>query len=128
MLGGQNDIVITLQQRDTDREGWLRAPVRAGPDIILWSLLNPGVPQSSISPKAQRDLARWAPDHIAEAPGGYHVLHGPTVQGQRLPDITVRVSRLAALLDIDCFIGYDFLTLFKEIRFATRTLQVTLMP
>jgi hypothetical protein len=78
-------------------------------------LLNTFTPISSVSASTATILEAFQ-CFGSHADRGY-LLQGLTIGGERLPDLRVRVSRAATLLDVDGMLGLNFLQQFATVRF-----------
>ena len=118
---------LTIQAR-RHPHGWLMIPV-ALPLLpgAFWELrlmLNSGRPQSALNARLGAVLA--AAGAVERFGGTAYRLNRPTVQGQALPPLVLRVSAGPGLLGLDGMLGLDFLDQFAEVQLDMRALRLTL--
>jgi hypothetical protein len=111
-------------QTHTHPNGWIMVPISV---CGVWHgefLLNTFTPVSSVSPTTTTMLEafRCLGSHADQR----HRLQGLIVGDVRLPDLPVRVSRAAALLDIEGMLGLNFLRQFTTVRFDVPSGTLTL--
>lgn len=87
-------------------------------------VLDTGSPLSSISEDMYRILLETA--GIGTVAGNGYVLRHPMIQGQRIDDLPVRLSRRVTRVGADGVLGIDFLGRFTEIHVHVPTLRLTL--
>ena len=114
---------IVIEVTPHPRYGWLMVPVQIPGDAVLDMALNPGVPRSSIGATVQHDLMMR--ELLPPVNQREYVLADAAIQGQRIPPLTVRVSRVR-LPGADGIIGLDFLAQFTDIHFHVPSFRLTL--
>ena len=88
-------------------------------------LPNPTSPRSLISVQARAELiGRRLLSADAVAP---HHLRDLKIQGQEIPDLLVRVARLAPLRELDGILGQDFFEQYREVRYDPRARRLILL-
>ena len=116
---------LTIQTRLHAVNWWIVIPVVILGIRELNMVLDTGAPFSAIS-DATYDLLVTA-GLIERRTDNWCILRGLVVQGQPVPDQTVRVSRRVSQARAEGVLGLDFLRQYAEIRFYTQTLRLTLI-
>ncbi|HVA19245.1 MAG TPA: hypothetical protein VMU55_03635, partial [Solirubrobacteraceae bacterium] len=96
-----------------------------GFDYVCDATINPGLAQSLLSEGAFADLVHW--DIVNPLEKRQCVLRDLKIQGQRLPDLSVRVSRATRRFGVDVVFGFDFFQNFIEARYDLRSNALTLV-
>ncbi len=105
------------------RRWWLLAPLHLDTHV-LWMVLDTGSPISSISEHTYASLA--GTDRIVRVGNDTYVLRSPTIQGQSIEDVQVRISSRVTQVGADGVLGLDFLGRFTEVYFHVPSLRLTL--
>lgn len=100
-------------------------PVTVRRSAHLLMVLDTGSPVSVISPVVLDDLLARGLVR-PEASSNRYVLTGLSVQGQPLPDLSVRVLPRLARIQVDGLLGLDFLRSFKAVHFHVDTFRLVL--
>ena len=117
------DVVVQLVLDRQNR--WFIVPVSVGPDYLLEMLPNPTSARSLISARAREQLVSRG--LLSPDTSSLHCLRDLKIQGQDVPDLMVRVARLAPLRELDGILGQDFFEQYREVRYDPRARRLTLL-
>jgi hypothetical protein len=124
VLGDAGRLIVQTILHTTN--SWILVPVHVSDYGAIDLVLDTGSPLSAISAQFFARLTRSGSlDQIA--PNRFR-LKALSIQGQRIADLTVRVSPRVTAVGADGVLGLDFLTRFREIRFDVPSLVLTLTP
>ena len=105
---------------------WITLGIAVGAELVdPYMVLDSASPVSVISPGARDELERQGLLPSSNQRNDYLLTH-LSVQGQPLPDITVRVLPRLTRLGVDGLLGLDFFQMFEEVCFRTQSLRLTL--
>ena len=122
MVGDASELSVQTYQHPVNRWIIVRFDIEGAGrrDMVL----DTGSPLSSVSVSMRDSLAEA---NRLEAVGpNRHMLRGLTVEGWRLPDLPVRLSRRVTQVGADGVLGLDFLAQFREICFDVASLKLAL--
>ncbi|HET7037729.1 MAG TPA: hypothetical protein VFI42_18770 [Thermomicrobiaceae bacterium] len=128
MPGDIGDVRIRLEFLPSLRKAGQPYPVvrlAVGLDIVWDATINPGVPQSLISRRAVGDLLYL--DAVRRLDQHHVLLQDLSIQRQRIPNITVRISPVSLSNELDVLLGFDFFRNYTEIRYHLADQLLTLI-
>jgi len=120
-LGPSAELQITTY---LDRHWWVIVPVEVAGVEVIEMVLDTGSPFSSVSEDTRRDLE--AKGLLEKRDERRYVLRDLRVQGQRIPDLNLRMSRRATQVGAAGILGIDFLGQYTDIHFHVPTMRLTL--
>ena len=102
---------------------WIMIPLEVGGDIVVDVVLSTYSPLSYVSERSRNTLVGLG---FGESVGDEQChLYNVSIQGQRIPDLSVRVRR-NVVPTADGILGLDFLNQFTDIHFHVPTMRLTL--
>jgi hypothetical protein len=114
---------LSIQGTLDTRTFWIIIPLIVG-DRSIRMVLDSGSPMSAVS---QSTLDKLFADGLVDpADGPTYVLPSPTIQGQVVPDLRVRLSRHVTRAGADGVLGLNFFGQFTEVHCHVPTLRFTL--
>lgn len=128
MPGNIGDIRIHLEFLPSRRRGgqpYPFVPLAVGLDIVWDATINPGASRSLISRRTVDDLLFL--DAVRRLDQHHVLLQDLSIQRQRIPDITVRISPVPLSNELDVLLGFDFFRNYTEIRYHLEDQLLTLI-
>ena len=119
-----SEIHVQAQRHPSDL--CIVVPLVAESAFTIFAVLDTGAPISAIRPSL---ASRLEADGLLD-PSGPPLrfrIRDLTADNQALPLIAFGLLRRLERIDVDALLGLDFLSNFEEIRFNTKTLQLTLI-
>ncbi len=114
---------LSIQAHLHPKRWWILVRVDVGGrrfDMVL----DTGSPLSSISQSMYDELSeRGAISHVG---GRRYTVRRSTIEGQRITDLEVRISRRVTQVGADGVLGLDFLGRYTDIHFHVPSLRLTL--
>jgi hypothetical protein len=115
---------LVIETRLHPKRWWILVPITVDGRPIQM-VLDTGSPLSSISKETFDRLERTG--SVRQTSALEYLLSNAVIQGQPIPDLTVRISRRVTRVGAEGVLGLNFLGRFRRVEFDAPTMMLTLL-